>query len=211
MPAHAAPTVTKGMFGDRYCEYLAVHGTAPDLFADVWNTYKLNRCPQPQWDALTGQQVAQELGALGVVKNGPRYWLIDRNEIEIDPALGNRRTFSNGLEMRRVASIKIGAVPDQTPYRENTVVRDNTWTWSKRYPVHELIAPNGKRYVMQAYSQIVDPRLSLAQLKKLGSRLELPDGWRYRTRKIKKNLALYSKGRAVVLQDELQNTYQLVR
>jgi hypothetical protein len=62
---------------------------------------------------------------------------------------------------------------------------------------------------MQSYTQIKDPKLTLAGLAKLRKRLALPDGWRYRSRTLKGDLVLSAAGTATVLQDELQNTYQL--
>jgi hypothetical protein len=64
---------------------------------------------------------------------------------------------------------------------------------------------------MQSYSQIVDPKLTLAQLPSLGRRLHLPQGWRYQTRRLRCHLVLRARGKATVTQDELQDTYQLVR
>jgi len=63
---------------------------------------------------------------------------------------------------------------------------------------------------MQSYSQIVDPSLSLGQLKSLGGRLALPQGWEYRSRVLKEDLVLKAKGTATIIQDDLTNTYQLV-
>jgi hypothetical protein len=62
---------------------------------------------------------------------------------------------------------------------------------------------------MQSYSQIKDPELTLSRLRSLGRRLKLPQGWRYRSRTLRQPLVLTAHGRATILQDELQNTYQL--
>lgn len=213
-PALAAPQVTRDMYGDRYCEYLAIRGESPRFTADVWNTYGLNACPDEQWRASDAGALAGELGALGVILNGPRYWLMDRASIELASGLGEVRAFSSGLDMRHIASVKVpvvNGVPARTPYRETTVRRANTFTWSRKHPIHELLAPKGRVYVMQAYSQIVDPNLTIARLRKLGSRLELPKGWRFRTRKLERALSLTTESKAVVIQDELQNTYQRLR
>jgi hypothetical protein len=75
--------------------------------------------------------------------------------------------------------------------------------------VFELVAPGGDTYVMQSYAQIKDPKLTIGKLASLGPRLNLPPGWRYRTRNLRHALVLRARGRATVLQDELQNTYQL--
>jgi hypothetical protein len=75
--------------------------------------------------------------------------------------------------------------------------------------VFELVAPGGDTYVMQSYAQIKDPKLSIGKLGSLGRRLKPPPGWRYRTRELKRELVLTARGKATILQDELQNTYQL--
>jgi hypothetical protein len=112
--------------------------------------------------------------------------------------------------MRRVATIPIRSDAElaQSPYTERTIKRDNTWTWSAHRRVFELLAPDGSTYVMQSYSQIRDPALTIGQLPGLGSRLELPQGWSYRSRRLKRDLILTANGSATIIQDDLTNTYQ---
>ena len=62
---------------------------------------------------------------------------------------------------------------------------------------------------MQSFSQFVDTNLSYDDLEDLGERLALPAGWRYRTRMLDADLDVTADGTATVIQDELQNTYQL--
>jgi hypothetical protein len=212
-PKSAKPKTTVRMFNDRYCEVLAVHGTFPDLLADVWNTYGLNNCPPGPWQALDAKGVATELGALAVRLNGPRYWLIDRASIRLAPGMGQIHSFGS-LRMREIAQVQVpitNGVPGLAPYTETTVLRKNTFTWGQRRRIYELVSPDGSVYVMQAYSQIVDPALTLGALRGLGSRLRLPPGWSYRTRKLHHDLSLRTAGEATVVQDELMNTYQLER
>lgn len=212
--AQAKVARTYHMYNDRYCEYLMVKGTFPNaLVADVWNTYGLNDCPDAWWKASDPKALATQFGALTVKVNGPRYWLMDRASIKIAPGLRKVQSFS-GVKMRRIAQVKVpvtNGVPGLAAYTPVTVLRANTFTWSKRNPVHELVAPDGHVYLMQAYSQIKDPTLSLGALKGLGPRLALPAGWTYRTRRLKRDLSLTTTGKAVVVQDVLENTYQRER
>jgi hypothetical protein len=212
VPAGAATKVRSSdhMYGARYCEYLVVTGTPPNLTGTVWNTYGLNDCPQSRWDAASAADIARDEGALLVLKNGPRYWLMDRAKIW-NP--GDVRSF-RGLRMRELTTFQIPLVdgrPQQTPYSEITVNRKNTFVWGKGRRVYELHAPNGRRYLMQAYSQIVDRTLRRSQLAALGARLQLPAGWTFTTRRLRADLRLHTDGAATVLQDELQNTYQRLR
>ena len=71
-----------------------------------------------------------------------------------------------------------------------------------------LVRPDGVRYAMQSYAQMVDKSLSYDNLPGLGSRLKLPAGWRYEVMKPDSDLLLGATGKAIVVQDDLDNTYQ---
>ncbi len=189
----------------RYCEIIEVKGTPPDVVVTVWNTIKLNRCPEEKWKTFDAARLAQELGDFIVVLNGPRHFLMDSAAAVPGPV----RSF-HGLRMQKVATIPVSNLADlvQTPYKERVIDRDNTWTWKAGRRVYELIGPCGARYLMQSYSQIVDPNLRIGQLKSLGDRLDLPVGWRFQTRRLRHALTLKATGSARIVQDELQNTYQ---
>jgi hypothetical protein len=195
----------EGLHDERYCEILVLEGAIPDARVTVWNTIGLNDCPQQWWESLDAGALADELGAGLVVLNGPRHWLMD----EASGRTGEVRRFA-GERLRRVATIPIETAADlvQTPYTERTIERHNTWTWAAGRRVYKLLAPDGTRYVMQAYSQIRDPELAIGDLRSLGERLELPLGWRYRSHRLRDDLVLRARGEATIVQDELQNTYQ---
>jgi hypothetical protein len=204
--AFGATRQGSGLHDTRYCEIIELRGAPPAATVTVWNTIGLNKCPAAQWDAFDAAGLARELGATFVVLNGPRHFLMD----SATATTGGVRSF-HGMRMRKVATIPIrtAADLDRTPYTDRTISRTNTWVWRKGRTVFELVAPGGDSYVMQSYAQIKDPALSLGKLGALGRRLQPPPGWRYRTRKLSQELVLTAKGRATILQDELQNTYQL--
>jgi len=68
-------------------------------------------------------------------------------------------------------------------------------------------------YVMQSYSIIVDKNQTMADLPNLGSKLKLPEGWKFITKVLDQNLTV--NGITVdgqdnqwrVTQDDLINTY----
>jgi hypothetical protein len=205
-PAASAAELN-GIHDARYCEILELKGAPPGATVTVWNTIGLNDCPAPWWEAFDAPSLAGELGDTLVVLNGPRHFLMD--SVSAPGGAATRRF--HDVEMRKVATIPIrtAADLDQSRYRDRTIARDNTWGWKKGRTVYELVAPGGDTYVMQSYAQIVDPSLTLAKLGSLGRRLKLPDGWRYRTRRLRADLALKADGGATIVQDDLQNTYQL--
>jgi len=206
--ATAAHKNARGLHNARYCEILELKGTLPDAQAVVWNTIKLNTCPAAWWRSLDAPSLAAELGDSFVVLNGPRHFLMDG----ANAVTGRVRAF-HGQRLTRVAVLPIHTAAQlaQTPYTERTVSRTNTWEFNKGRRVFELVAPGGRVYVMQSYAQIKDPSLTIAALPGLGSRLMLPAGWRYRSRTLHRRFVLSARGSATILQDDLQDTYQLVR
>lgn len=189
----------------RYCEILELRGSIPDASVTVWNTIGLNDCPAAQWEAIDGPALAAERGDTAVILNGPRHFLMDSATGEV----GREHSF-NGISMRKVATIPIHSAADlvQSHYTERTIERVNTWTYDKGRRVYELLAPDGTNYMMQSYSQIIDPRQTIGDLRSLAARIDLPQGWAFRSRRLKHDLTLTARGHATIIQDDLTNTYQ---
>lgn len=196
--------------GVRYCEVLLLRQDDQGYSAEVWNTMGMSECPPDQWEALDADAIAEERGAVAALLNGPRFWTLD--SIDTDLRTGAPETTFDDIGMFQAAVLRLGdQPPSQTPYTEREVVRDTVFGFDEGTEVYELVSPDGTAYVMQARSQIVDETLEAADLPTLGDRLELPEGWSYRARTLDQRLEVASTdGVAVVLQDELQNTYQRV-
>jgi len=195
-----------GLHNARYCEIIELKGGPPNGSAVVWNTIGQDTCPAKIWNKLDAAKLAKERGDTLVLLNGPRHFLMD----SASAVVGGHHTF-HGLKTTKVATIPIRTAADlnQTPYTDRTVKRNNVWAWKKGRTLFELVAPGGDVYVMQADSQIKDPKLTLAQLPALGRRLALPPGWKYRTRRLKHPYVMSVTHQATIIQDELQDTYQL--
>lgn len=201
--------MTTSMRGRRYGEVLVIRGGRPEAAptATVYNTYPLNDCPDELWSQLNPEALAQEHGALAVILNGPRYWLMDA----IEKDMGERviETFG-GIDMIQQATV---ALTSMTPaaYLPNTVQRHAVFVYFAGEPIFELLDSDGNVWVMQTWSQIVDATLGYDDLAGLGSRLSLPAGWSYRTRVLDDELRIDTSVRAAqVLQDDLTNSYSLV-
>lgn len=209
MTSEATPRLISDMRGVRYGEVLAVYLRETGLEAEVYGTQMLNECPQEQWETLDAGVIAQEMGALVVKLNGPRYWTLDglgQKVAVVDPIF---RDF-NGITMRRIATVDLGGNPSTQPYVERYVNRGAVFFFDAGSPVYELVNPAGVAYVMQAYCVGVDPTLTAADLASLGDRLALPEGWSYRTRILDEELVVDTTATiATVLQDELENSYTL--
>lgn len=196
-----------GLRGLRYGEVLLVRRRAERFEAEVWNSMGLGECPQDAWDALDPAAIASEKDALLAMLNGPRHWLMD--VIENVPRPDRRLDRFGDIDMSLVATVDLGSdIPTAEPYTERSVARDTIWEWSPGRTVHELVRPDGAVFTMQAYCLAVDDTLGEDALDGIGSRLNPPAGWTYRSRRLEEPLALRAPdGVATVIQDELQNTY----
>src|SRR5690349_5853759 len=144
----------------RYCELFVVKRQGAGLAADVYNTLGLNDCPQAAWDAIDTAKVASEFGALRVIRNGPRHFIMDR--LASGDVTRNAADIQ-GLAMRPVGTLSldlIDLIEKRAFYVERTVRRTTDWVFLAGKPVYELISPKGQVYVMQSYSLIVDPSLA---------------------------------------------------
>jgi hypothetical protein len=192
----------------RYCEFFVVKRQGVHVAADIYNTLGLNDCPQAQWAGVDDAKLADQFGALRIVRNGPRHFIMDRLATA---DLTGDAVDMQGLAMRRVATMDVpllALVERRAAYTEHTINRTNNWVFLAGRPVFELVDPGGRVYVMQAYAQIIDPKLSYDDLAGLGSRLTMPPGWSYRARVLDQDLVASASGEATIIQDDLQNTYQ---
>ena len=197
----------ESLHGMRYCEVLAVFVDGGSVEAQVWGTQGLNLCPQQAWNELDAATLRDELGAARVLLNGPRHFLVDAVLADMLPDVPHK--MFGGLEMRQLATVQIDAMTEMAAYVERRVNRTTVFTFRSGQTVYELVTSDGTVYVMQSYALIVDPALNEASLASLGERLEPPTGWQYRVRVLDADLQVHADGVAVVVQDELQNTYQL--
>ncbi len=200
------------MHGARYGEVLLVRGRLKHIEATVYNTLGLNDCPDDLWQALDPDAIKKEHGARAVILNGPRYFQMDKVLIA-NP--GGEIVDFGGLQMRPLATVPLklttvlGGI-HRHPYSEQPVLRTTIYIYDAGREVYELVAPDGTRYVMQSYSLQIDPSLTEAELPMLGDRLDLPQGWSYRARRLDEDWTLGVDGEARVVQDELENSYQRV-
>jgi hypothetical protein len=208
--ASASSAGISDLRGVRYCEVLLLTKDAGGYQADVWNTMGMSDCPPDQWKALDAKTIASERGAILALLNGPRFWTLD--SISTDLRKGAPETTFGDVAMFRAASVDLGdTLPTQTPYTERPVARDTVFGFDAGSEVYELVAPDGTTYIMQSWSQIIDPGLTEQDLAGLGDRLDLPEGWTFEVRTLDDDLDVVSTdGVATVVQDELQNTYQRI-
>lgn len=175
--------------------------------ATVYNSFPLNDCPAELWSALDPHAIAAENGAAVALLNGPRYWLM--NGIEKEPQGPQITKSFGGIEMIQQATVLLSSM-NPAPYTVNKVSRNTVFVFNAGEEIYELTDREGRRWVMQTWSQVADPNLRREDLPGLAARLELPDGWAYRPRVLADELRVDTRSQpAQVLQDNLTNSYSL--
>lgn len=198
-----------GLYNTRYCEIFTVNLNPEGGFlVDIFNTVGLNRCPAELWNAVDFDEVKESQGAMLAVPNGPRRWAIDA----ISGAKAGDPLILSGLEVRPVATLETDTL-SPTPFTEIKVNRTTEWNYRKGRYLRQVISPEGKRYAMQAYTRNIDPELHESKLNTINRNplMALPEGWRYKTRKLNRKLTLKSVGSTRIVRDGLGCVYQKFR
>ena len=85
------PRLISDVRGVRYGEVIAAFLRDGWFEAEVFGTQFLNDCPQDLWDGLDAVAIAEEMGAVAVKLNGPRYWTLDGMGTGERPGAGTAR------------------------------------------------------------------------------------------------------------------------
>ena len=85
----------------------------------------------------------------------------------------------------------------QNAYVPSLIRRSSVWTFKAGKSVFLLREPNGAVWVLQEYTKAVDPSLTPDNLNALGGKLKnLPQGWKFETKVLEKDLVLDTSKRA---------------
>jgi len=196
----------------RYCEILTISGNIGNMVATVYNTLGVNDCPETVWKNIDKEKVKKDFQAKSVVMNGPRVFLMDSvGQFNMPPP----KVDIGGIEMIERAHLDVDLktlLMGKKPYDEQIVKRTTMYIFNTGSSVY-LLRHNTDTYIMQSYAKIVDPDLNEEKLKTLANVLKLPSGWTYETKKLDEALILETKenGKAYLVQDELQNSYQKIQ
>jgi hypothetical protein len=202
-------------------------------YVSTYNTTGLNggddsrdSAPKSLVAALDPKKIAKQYQALVATPSPARYWTIDwlvdrigavRNFEGLDAAwMGNSQAPTSKLSPRptsdhsQALGSKLSAKPASEAYRATFVARTSIEGFKKGSQVYLLDDPKGRTWVMVSYTDKDVPGLTLDKLDSLGDVLKLPQGWKFRTAMLKKELVLEPKGgSAGVTQDDKENVYDL--
>jgi hypothetical protein len=133
--------------------------------------------------------------------------------------VGETKDF-NGLKANWVGTISLkgvkvgGEKKGFPPYSPSTIQRKTKYLYTKGTRVFLIVQPDGKTWVMQTYTNTIDPTQTLSGLPDLGAKLKnLPSGWQFKTKVLDKDLTIIpplesGKYIAHIMADELDDAYE---
>ena len=187
------------------------------LYVSTYNTTGLNggdeshdSAPAPLLQKVDPKRIAKQYQAL-LARIGPPYtwtvdWLADRiGAVRSFDGL-NAQWMGNTLAPSSALSPKSASVA----YRTTLTARTAVTGFKKGSVVYLLDDAKGRTWVMVSYLNKDMPDLTIDKLNSLGDVLKLPQGWKFRTATLAKELILEPKaGFAGAMQDDKGNLYHL--
>jgi hypothetical protein len=199
--------------GARFCElfFIKVKGDMKEL--QVYNPTGLNNmaetkdsCPDSLVNKIDMAGLKEHYKMDGIYYNKPRHWILDKITLPV----GAKRNF-DGMEWYWMAASHMPAETEMKPgfltYKHVPVERKSTFVFRAGKPVFLMDDADGKTWVMKTYRDAHGQTYD--NLKNLASRYKsLPEGYSFRVKTLEKDLVLKpSTGKATVMQDEFENTF----
>jgi hypothetical protein len=170
----------------------------------------LDSAPKSLAQSLDPKRVAKKYQAMSAWISPPRYWTLDW----LSDRVGAVRNF-DGLDAAWMGNslapgAPASAKPSSPGYHTTFVARTAVEGFKKGSEVYLLDDPKGRTWVMVAYTDKDSPGLTIDKLDSLSDLLKPPQGWKFRTATLAKELILEPKaGITAVTLDDKENVYHL--
>ena len=187
------------------------------LYVTVYDTTGLNggdgshdSAPAALVQKLDPKRIAKQYQALLARVDPPVYWTVDW----LADRVGTVRNF-DGLNAAWMGnslapSAAISPKAASSAYRTTLAARTAVVGFKKGSEVYLLDDPKGRTWVMVSYTNNDMPDLTIDKLNSLGDVLKAPQGWKFRTATLAKELVLEPKaGFAGIIQDDKGDLYHL--
>lgn len=185
-------------------------------FNSLGNTLEAsNEVSDERFCSLSAEALKKEYGSDGVFFNGPRRFVA--NSFTAMAFDNGKKRVIDTIPLLKYGTFEVPSFNEfvsgpPVAYKVLVSKRNNTFTFNAGETVHELVTPEGAVYTMFSISLKADPKNTIENLPTLGERLKLPTGWKYRTRKLDKDLTLTSSYDAnppnTIVLDQLEGNYQ---
>ncbi len=171
-----------------------------------------NEVMDARFRALKADTLKKEYSSDAVIFNGPRR-LVANSIIGMIAWDGGKKTVIDTIPYRVLGVFEDKGVSEELPaYQVVVSKRSNSFKFNAGETVYELITPKGAIYTMFSLSLKIDPKNTIENLPTLGERLKLPEGWKFRTRKLDQDMILKcladSNPPNTIVLDEFVGNYQ---
>jgi hypothetical protein len=206
---HGPRTQVRNTRGKRFCGLGAFVGIGATQRAHVYTASSLEEITPESHEQIDPLRLARELEVDMCAVNGGRIWLMDEQDVQGGDVLD-----FHGVKMMYGGEMTGAEMMAQMQfaYRPSLIYRNSNWIWHAGTPVQLLRDPEGTVWVMQEYTQDIDPSLTLDTLDQVGRKLTtLPPGWTFETKVLTRDLSLDTgrcDGWAAIIRDDLHGTYQ---
>ncbi len=196
-------------------------------YVSVYNTTGQNggddtrdSAPKDLVDRLDPKKIARQYQALAVATSPPLHWTVDwladrigavRNFDGLDAAwMGNSQAPEGKVVRLQPIVGKRAPKAVSDAYRPAFVARSTIEGFKKGSQVYLLDDPKGRTWIMVSYTDKNLPGMTIDKLDSLGDDLKLPQGWKFRSAVLSKELILEPKGgSAGRTVDDVENIYAL--
>ncbi len=223
LPDDCAPAAFRKFDGLRDYRYEEIELYAKDplkkvLYVSFYDTTGLNggddshdSAPPELAQRLDPKRIAKKYQAIAVRIKPPSHWTVDW----LADRVGTVRSFDGlnaawmGYSLAPSAAISSKPAPPAA-YHPAFSARTAIQGFKKGSEIYLLDDPKGRTWVMVSYTNKEMPDLTIDKLSSLGDVLKPPQGWKFRTATLTKELVLEPKaGFAGIIQDDKGNLYHL--
>jgi hypothetical protein len=178
--------------------------------AMVYNTTGFGPCPKEAFEAIDVVALARETGSDRVWKNARRFWMMDALTIDVigDPGEFGGVRFNLVAKMQMPSDFDFDKDQSASAFHPMQIHRVSTYEFRSGRLVYLLRSPEAITWVMQTFTDHVDPTLTEADLPKLGARLALAEGWQFKAVTLEQDLTITTTGLANIVPDNLSGMYQ---
>ena len=226
MPA-SRETVSKSnpSDGSRFCMFAALRPRLTYYEVSIFSSFRAGDCSEEEYDKLSEASISAQLKTLldpqRIIKLGFHTNVASENltpRVQPFISVGSSR-------FDYVATIKVNYIDyiykfitserfrlgiaraSYTPLGNTAPIH---YLYNPGLTVYELISPEGKVYIMSSFTNYYNPKLTLTNLNELGTLLNLPPGWKFRSRVLESQVKIHATAPfyyAEIIYDDFQNFY----
>jgi hypothetical protein len=195
----------------RFCEVALITGTShSNAIAEFYNSTGSDDPTPERFAALDSAKIVEENHVRATFLNPVRYWMMDELWVYED---GVERTFGD-IKMTWMGVVPVSEMEkgvSKGHYVPGYIFRNTQYKFNKGSEIYILDSPDGEVFVMQSFTNYVQKKVDVNQINELGPLLHLPQGWKFRSVVLDRDLIVNqdkTNHLAQVFQDDLKNAYQ---